>query len=170
MTSVVIIGGGPGGSEAALTARQLGGEVTVIEQRAMGGSAVLTDVVPSKTLISVGQRMATFREAGVLGVRMRDGSDDIWPNLTVDLAAVNDRIRRLAEAQSADTTRALTEAGVRVIDGFGRISGHHMVAADTAAGTEEIPAEITLICTGGHPRVLPSAQPDGERILNWAQL
>ena len=43
MTDVVIIGGGPGGYEAALVGSQLGGRVTLIERRGLGGSAVLTD-------------------------------------------------------------------------------------------------------------------------------
>jgi pyruvate/2-oxoglutarate dehydrogenase complex dihydrolipoamide dehydrogenase (E3) component len=39
---VAIIGGGPGGYEAALTGAQLGAEVTLIERVGVGGSAVLT--------------------------------------------------------------------------------------------------------------------------------
>ncbi|MBU9818300.1 FAD-dependent oxidoreductase, partial [Rahnella sp. BCC 1045] len=42
---LVIIGGGPGGYEAALVAASLGADVTVVEEQGMGGSAVLTDVV-----------------------------------------------------------------------------------------------------------------------------
>ena len=49
---VAIIGGGPGGYEAAMVAADAGAEVTIIEDQGMGGSAVLTDVVPSKTLIA----------------------------------------------------------------------------------------------------------------------
>lgn len=52
MTKVVIIGGGPGGYEAALVGNQLGGEVTLIERDGLGGAAVLSDCVPSKTLIA----------------------------------------------------------------------------------------------------------------------
>ena len=51
-TRLVILGGGPGGYEAAMGAAQLGANVTVVERAGMGGSAVLTDVVPSKTLIA----------------------------------------------------------------------------------------------------------------------
>ena len=45
---VVIIGGGPGGYEAALVAAQLGADVTVVDSDGLGGSAVLTDCVPTK--------------------------------------------------------------------------------------------------------------------------
>ena len=51
-SSVVVIGGGPGGYEAALVARRLGAQVTVVDSDGLGGSCVLTDCVPSKSLIS----------------------------------------------------------------------------------------------------------------------
>ena len=70
MTNVVIIGGGPGGYEAALVAAQLGGAVTLIERRGLGGAAVLTDVVPSKTLIATAEVMTTMRGAHELGLRV----------------------------------------------------------------------------------------------------
>ncbi|MDQ4110368.1 MAG: FAD-dependent oxidoreductase, partial [Actinomycetota bacterium] len=41
MARVTIIGGGPGGYEAALVAQQLGAEVTVVDRDGLGGSAVL---------------------------------------------------------------------------------------------------------------------------------
>ena len=52
MTRIVIIGGGPAGYEAALVAAQLGAEVTVVERDGIGGASVLSDCVPSKTLIA----------------------------------------------------------------------------------------------------------------------
>ena len=52
---IVIIGGGPGGYEAARAGRQLGAEVVLIEENGIGGNAVLTDVVPSKTLIATAE-------------------------------------------------------------------------------------------------------------------
>src|SRR5690625_7661557 len=65
---VVIIGGGPGGYEAALVAPQLEAEVTVIERSGVGGAAVLTDVVPSKTLIATADLRTTTESAEELGI------------------------------------------------------------------------------------------------------
>lgn len=60
VTRIVIIGGGPGGYEAALVAAQLGAEVTVVDCDGLGGASVLTDCVPSKTLIATAEVMTTF--------------------------------------------------------------------------------------------------------------
>ncbi|HMQ37599.1 MAG TPA: NAD(P)H-quinone dehydrogenase [Micropruina sp.] len=169
MTDVVIIGGGPGGYEAALVAGQLRGSVTLIERRGLGGSAVLTDVVPSKTLIATAEVMTTLRGAHELGLRL-DGTDDLADAFSVDLAAVNDRVLRLAAAQSADIGARLRAEGVRLIEGTGRLDGTEFVIAEAAGGEERLRADIILVATGTTPRELPTARPDGERILTWTQL
>ena len=112
MSRVVIIGGGPGGYEAALVAAQLGAEVTVVDTDGVGGSAVLTDCVPSKTLIATAELMTDMEEADELGLTIGEPGrrDDA---LSVDLAKVNERVRTLAHAQSADIERRLTREGVR---------------------------------------------------------
>src|SRR5690606_12225133 len=67
--SVAVLGGGPGGYEAALAAAQLGAEVTLVERVGVGGSAVLTDVVPSKSLIATADAAVAISEATDLGVQ-----------------------------------------------------------------------------------------------------
>ena len=69
MTRIVIIGGGPAGYEAALVAAQLGAQVTVIERDGIGGASVLTDCVPSKTLIAAAGAMTSVRDSAVLGLQ-----------------------------------------------------------------------------------------------------
>ena len=59
---------GPGGYEAALAGAQLGAEVTLVEREGVGGSAVLTDVVPSKTLIATAEATTGVGEAADLAV------------------------------------------------------------------------------------------------------
>ncbi len=166
---MVIIGGGPGGYEAALVGAQLGAEVTVVERHGIGGSAVLTDCVPSKTLIATAEVMTAVQESGELGVRFAD-SADAEGAVSVDLKAVNSRVKALAASQSADIARRLAEEGVRVIEGIGRLASTDTVVATTSAGEERLRADAVLVATGAHPRVLPSAQPDGERVLTWEQV
>lgn len=170
MTSVVIVGGGPGGYEAALVAAQLRAEVTLVDSAGIGGSAVLTDCVPSKAFISVGEILDVFRDSGQLGVRA-DGRDPAEAALGIDIAGVNRRILGLAAAQSRDIAERLRAEGVRVLPGTGRLDGPGtVVAAPHDGGEERLQADLILLATGASPRVLPDAAPDGERILTWEQV
>jgi dihydrolipoamide dehydrogenase len=170
VTRVVIVGGGPGGYEAALVAAQLGAEVCVIDRDGLGGSAVLTDCVPSKTLVATSEVMTQVRDSGELGLRIGRAAPSLG-GVTVDIAKVNARVKALARAQSEDIERQLQREGIRILRGTGRLEGPDQVVATlTDGGTEVLPADVILIATGAHPRVLPHAQPDGERILTWEQV
>lgn len=173
-TSVVIIGGGPGGYEAALVAAQLGAEVTVIDSDGIGGAAVLTDCVPSKTLISTSTMMGALDRARDLGVHVGvggAGTTELAAVARPDMGQVNDRVLGLARAQSADIRARLVADGVRVVAGAARLLSPSAVRADPyEGGHEDFFADVVLIATGARPRELPSAIPDGERILTWKQI
>lgn len=164
VTDVVIIGGGPGGYEAALVARQLGADVTLVH-RGVGGSAVLTDCVPSKALVATAGAMTDVADSGAVGVRIH-GESPAAADISVDLARVNARIVELAWTQSADIAGQLTSLGVDLIEGRARLSGLQQVTVEGRT----LNADVILIATGARPRTLPDAEPDGERILTWEQL
>ena len=169
--SVVILGGGPGGYEAALVAAHLGASVTVVDRDGIGGAAVLTDCVPSKTLIATADYLGGIETASELGVHLEDHEGDVATETVAELDAINRRVLNLAAAQSADITARLQEVGVRVVSGTGRLVSPSEVVVEGADGvTETISADVVLLSTGATPRVLPSAQPDGERILTWRQI
>jgi len=170
---VVIIGDGPGGYEGALVARQLGADVTLISSGGIGGSAVLTDCVPSKTLIATAEAIDDAAASGYLGVQI-DGHPADNADFSANLATVNKRIMELVRAQSNGIKASLAEAGVEVIHGHGRFISHDTVTVTTTDGeaspVETISADTILIATGARPRVLAEAMPDGERILTWEQV
>jgi NAD(P)H dehydrogenase (quinone) len=166
---IAILGGGPGGYEAALVAAQLGAEVVIVERDGLGGACVLADCVPSKTLIATSETMTTFACSEPLGVRLRSG-DRPEAVVTVDLGVVNARVRALALAQSVDVERRLAREGVQMLRGEGRLVGPNRVVVRTDEGEQGIGADVVLIATGATPRVLPGAHPDGERILSWQQV
>ncbi|WP_334171735.1 NAD(P)H-quinone dehydrogenase [Sinomonas sp.] len=165
---IAILGGGPGGYEAASVAASLGARVTVVERAGLGGSAVLTDVVPSKTLIATSDLMTRVEEASALGVRF--GEHDGQPVKRVDIRAVNARLLGLARQQSEDIRAGLEQLGVRLVMGEGRLAEQHTIEVATEDGIERIEADAVILAVGAHPRELPTARYDGERILNWTQI
>jgi pyruvate/2-oxoglutarate dehydrogenase complex dihydrolipoamide dehydrogenase (E3) component len=175
---IAIIGGGPGGYEAALAGAQQGAEVTLIERVGVGGAAVLTDVVPSKSLIATAEASNSIREATDLGVQFfgrNEAGKPLHPEIAINLAAVNKRLLSLARQQSEDLRSALVAAGVTLQSGHGRLDGRDAVivsTGDDGSGTDfdRIEADTIVLSVGGSPRTLPTMMPDGERILTWTQL
>src|SRR4051812_30657831 len=171
-----VLGGGPGGDEAAIAGAQLGAGVTLIERVGGGGSAGLTDVVPSKTLIAPAEATTSIDESTDLGVQFfarGESGRPSHPEIAVNLAAINKRLTGLAASQSEDMRANLKRAGVRIVTGEGRLEGPNKLVASTGKGGrdfDEVEVDTIVVSVGASPRVLPSAVPDGERILTWTQL
>ncbi|KBZ68805.1 NAD(P)H quinone reductase LpdA [Mycobacterium [tuberculosis] TKK-01-0051] len=179
VTRIVILGGGPAGYEAALVAATSHPDttrVTVIDSEGIGGAAVLDDCVPSKTFIASTWLRTELRRAPRLGFDI-----DI-DDAKISLPQIHARVKQLATEQSADITDQLLSMGVHVVAGRGelidpapglachRIRATHCDPGPDGPVTSEYEADVVLIATGASPRVLPSAPPDGERILTWRQL
>ncbi|MGZ8719703.1 MAG: NAD(P)H-quinone dehydrogenase, partial [Aeromicrobium sp.] len=126
-------------------------------------STVLTDCVPSKTLIATSDLITEVEGAAELGI-------EVPREIRADLAAVNERVKKLALAQSDDIAHRLSLNKIQYIKGSAHIESPGVVVATTDSGPQRIEADSILLATGAHPRVSPEARPDGERILTWEQL
>lgn len=171
MTRIVIIGGGPAGYEAALVGSQHGADVTVVDSDGVGGACVLWDCVPSKTFIASTGLRTDMRRAEALGISLH------LEDAHISIPEVNGRVKSLAMAQSSDIRARLQREGVKVLSGRGELIDSqrglaaHQVRASLASGDSQVlDADVVLIATGASPRILPTAQPDGERILTWRQV
>ncbi|WP_106350849.1 NAD(P)H-quinone dehydrogenase [Antricoccus suffuscus] len=168
MTNIVIIGGGPAGYEPALVAEGLGAHVTLIDRDVAGGACVLYDCVPSKTFIASSEVMTNARNAQLRGVAVEGDS-----KVVIDVPVLHKHVKDLAAAQSADIKAALEKSGVNLVHGSARLGGagdrgRHKVEISPEHGdswTEH--ADVVLMATGASPRIVPGAEPDGERILTW---
>src|SRR4051794_8779581 len=164
VSRIVIIGGGPGGYEAALVAAQLDADVTLVEADGAGGACVLSDCVPSKTFIASSEVVTGYRHNEQFGVHA-----DGLRRVVVDAPAVNERVKRLALAQSADIHTKLVKAGVTVVAGRARLGDdtlghtHRVLVSPDDGPAYAIDATTVLVAVGATPRVLPTAVPDGER-------
>ena len=167
----VVIGGGPAGNQAASHAARHGAKVTVIERDVVGGAAHLWDCIPSKAMIATGGAMAFVERSGGMGLAALD------PGLDHD--ALKRRITDIEDRLRTSVEDLLSDQGVRVIRGTGRLAGPHTVVAETASDgggqaagverAEELEADAILISTGSRPRIPDWCKPDGDRILTTRQ-
>src|SRR5207253_11050630 len=113
------------------------------------------------------ERVTALVDAPLVGV---GGVSD---RVDVDLTTVNKRILTLAQQQSDDIRERLVREGVTVIVGAGRFAAtqpprvHLIEVVVDGAVVSAVEADVVLIATGGTPRILDTAQPDGDRILSW---
>ncbi|MGH8902460.1 MAG: NAD(P)H-quinone dehydrogenase [Egibacteraceae bacterium] len=167
---IVILGGGPGGYEAALVAAEHEADVTIVANEGLGGNSVLWDCVPSKALVSSAEAMGWMQSAHRLGVRSSTGAD-IAAKTVVDMGAVMDRVQALSRDQSEYIAKRIVSEGVRVVEGIGRLAGRQTV--EVACSDDRIhvlPADVVLVATGSSPRILRFSRPDGERVFTSREL
>jgi dihydrolipoamide dehydrogenase len=154
---LVIIGGGPAGTQAATTAASKGGRVTLIEKEIVGGAAHLWDCIPSKTMAASALRHSSVRNAAKLGLAIEP--------TRVDTRALAERIRVITGDINRNWLELLASQSVEVIHGHGRFVSDREVVVDDASGQRPISFDRAMISTGSAPRVPDWAPVDGERVL-----
>jgi NAD(P)H dehydrogenase (quinone) len=154
---LVILGGGPAGSNAATHAARLGVEVVLIERDLVGGSAHLRDCIPSKTMIASGGALASLGRMPGMGL--------VDAEATLDLGSLGRRVERIERRLEQNLTDLLISQGVELVAGRGWLAGPHGVLAETAGEVRDYEADAILLCTGSRPRVPAWAVPDGNRVL-----
>src|SRR5436190_11156899 len=159
---LVIIGGGPGGNQAATYAARLGAHVTLIERDIVGGAAHLWDCIPSKAMIATGGAMSFARRLEGMGLA------EMTPRIETE--ALSGRLKGIEDRLNNNICELLDSQGVRVLRGTARLKGPHEVVAEGTDGTiTELDADAILISTGSRPRIPEFCIPDGERILTTRQ-
>jgi dihydrolipoamide dehydrogenase len=79
-STLVVIGGGPGGYVAAIRAAQLGIKTTLVEEKALGGTCLNVGCIPSKALIHAADefaKLAHFNGSSSLGITVEKPQIDI---------------------------------------------------------------------------------------------
>ena len=157
---VVIIGGGPGGYNAAIRAGQLGLSVACVEKRGtLGGTCLNVGCIPSKALLHASElfELAQKDFAG-LGI---DGAVSLnLPNMQkqkdVSVDQLTKGIEFLFKKNKADWVK-----------GHGAIAGPGKVVVTAADGSKtELEARNIVIATGSEPAPLAGVVVDQQRIVD----
>ena len=157
---VVIIGGGPGGYNAAIRAGQLGLKVACVEKRVtLGGTCLNVGCMPSKALLHASELYeAAGKEFATLGI-------EVAPKLNL--------VQMMK--QKGESVTALTKGieflfkknKVDWVKGFGRIAGAGKVEVTAEDGqVTALEARNIVIATGSEPSGLPGVTVDNKRIVD----
>jgi dihydrolipoamide dehydrogenase len=150
-TTLLIIGGGPGGYVAGIKAGQLGIPTILVESANLGGTCLNIGCIPSKALIHAAEE---FEKAGhyagdsPLGISAAAPSIDV----TRTVGWKDGIVKRL----TGGVGTLLKKNDVQVINGFARILDGKTVEVKTAdGGLQRIRCEHLLLASGSEPVELP---------------
>ena len=149
---VLVIGGGPGGYTAAIRAAQLGLEVGLAEQDALGGVCLNWGCIPTKSLLHTADVMREARSAEELGLELGEPS--------FNLEKVVQRSRSVASQLSGGIAHLMRKNKIVVFNGEARFVSKNIVQV----GDDTVIADNVIIATGATARNLPDIEADGNRI------
>jgi len=157
---ITVIGAGPGGYVAALRAAQLGAEVTVIEQDAVGGTCLNWGCIPSKVMKTTAEMLEKFRRAQEFGIKLQGA-------VTTDMRALMVRKQKVIKDQTEGVLKLLKHHKISYLAGTGTIEGPNRVFARLVDGTTiEVPWDRLILATGSHQVSIPAFPFDGQRIIS----
>jgi dihydrolipoamide dehydrogenase len=156
---VVIIGGGPGGYNAAIRAGQLGLKAACVEMRGtLGGTCLNVGCMPSKALLHASELYAAAGgEFAKLGI-------DVSPRLNLP------QMMKQKDESVAQLTKGIEflfkKNKVDWVKGAGRIAGPGKVEVVDGGATTTLSARHIVIATGSEPSTLPGVAVDQGRIVD----
>ena len=148
-TSVIVIGGGPGGYVAAIRAAQLGAKVTVIEKQYLGGTCLNVGCIPTTCLLHSAELVEDIKNQGKeIGVEV----EGVKVNFPQVIAHKNDISKKLTSGVAG----LLKMNKVKKIDGEASFVGEKKISVKKPDGSaEEMTADAIIVATGSVNSVPP---------------
>ncbi len=164
---LVVIGGGPGGYEAAIRAAQLGLKVACIEKRvhkgkpSLGGTCLNVGCIPSKALLDSSHRYESTRhDLAAHGISTGD--------VQIDVATMLARKDKVVDQLTGGVAQLLKGNGVTWLQGSGRLLANKVVEFTPLDGgaVQQFQPRNVILATGSVPVQIPVAVVDEDRIVD----
>ncbi|MCM3623398.1 dihydrolipoyl dehydrogenase [Brevibacillus borstelensis] len=163
MGTVVIIGGGPAGYVAAITAARKGQQVIVIEDRQLGGTCLNEGCIPTKSLLESAETLEKVKRASAFGIAVPASG------VYVDWYGVQQYKNSVMKKLVLGVGYLMKKNKVQVIQGKASFLTDRVVKVEKPDGVEEVAADRFIIATGSEPIELPFAPFDGSWIIHSSQ-
>ena len=141
-TSVIVIGGGPGGYVAAIRAAQLGAKVTLIEKQHLGGTCLNIGCIPTKCLLHSAELIEDIKNQGKeIGVEVS--------GLTVNFPQIIKHKNDISKKLTSGVAGLLKMNKVKKVDGIATFTGPKQLEVTKPDGSKEaMTADAIIISTG----------------------
>ncbi len=160
-TTLLVIGGGPGGYVAAIRAGQLGIPTTLIDSGQLGGTCLNVGCIPSKALIHAAdefEKASHFADGSALGISVQSPS--------IDLAQTTRWKDGIVSRMTGGVAGLLKKSGVHVVKGHANIvDGKTVEIVVEGEAPQRIGCQHLLIATGSHTTELPF-MPFGGKVIS----
>ena len=144
---LIVIGGGPGGYNAAERAAKAGLKTAVCEERALGGVCLNEGCIPTKTLLYSAKIFDYAHHGDKYGVTVEGAK--------IDHAKVVDRKDKVVKTLVSGVAAKMKGAGVQVINGTAKITGKSAEGFTVECGGAAYTGAKLLVCTGSEAVVPP---------------
>lgn len=149
-TDVVVIGGGPGGYEAALRLAEHGKRVILVERDAVGGVCLNTGCIPSKALI---------HQAEIAHTPQSESGSGVHVSVELDPAAMVDHRRNIVATLTDGVRGLLATAGVEVWQGSARFARSDRLVIEQGDNVKHLEFDFCVLAVGSRPIVLEGLEP-----------
>jgi dihydrolipoamide dehydrogenase len=140
---LVIIGGGPGGYNAAIRAAQLGIDVTLIEKEKLGGVCLNTGCIPSKVFAHAAKKYASLPHLGLLGISTENVNFDYERLLNYKDQTVN-QLRNGVETLCAANK-------IEIIYGEANFTAENRIGVESGHQFDTYEFNYAIIAAGSSP-------------------
>ena len=149
-----VIGGGPGGYEAAVLAGKLGLKTVLVEKRDLGGTCLNRGCIPTKALLHSAEVYNEAKNAASLGVNIEGVSFD-YAKMAANKENVTKKLRN-------GIGGLLKACKVTVIKGEAKLTGKHSFVVDG----KETTVKNIILATGSEPARIPIPGIDKPGVVN----
>lgn len=164
---LLVLGGGPGGTAAALTGAQGGLRVALIERGGLGGTCLHRGCIPSKALLTSAELYRRIRSAEDYGITVQSA--------LADFGRIVARKDAIVETLASNLERSLRGKGVVLLGGEG-VLRNAAPPFRVGIGEKEVTARAVILATGSEPATPALFGVDGEHVvtsteaLRWESL
>lgn len=154
---LVVVGGGPGGIEAAKCAGTAGKRVLIIEKSGWGGTCTHRGCIPTKALLACSKHYADLKKLKRLGINVASAG--------FDFAAIKKHQQQMVKTAALGAQKILADANVTMKTGEAEIlSAREILTVDPAGEIENVTTDNIVIAWGSETQILPEISLS-ERIL-----